>query len=154
ARPVRNRGRSNGGAAGWGRLQMQKGHGSKLDARQEALIAALLTARTYAAAAEKAGVSESTLYAWLRISEFKPAFRDGRRAILEAAVAELQRASGDAVSTLRKNLTCGMFAQENSAALAILDRAFRGMAILDFEERMEQVEQRLGIKADDRTEER
>ncbi len=39
-----------------------KGHGQKLTRKQEALIAALLTEPTHAAAAARAGVSEATLH--------------------------------------------------------------------------------------------
>jgi hypothetical protein len=40
---------------------------SKLTRKQEALIAALLTEPTHAAAAAKAGVSEATLHRWLHL---------------------------------------------------------------------------------------
>ena len=55
------------GAAALGSGQEdRKGHGQKLTSKQEALIAALLTEPTYAVAAAKAGVAESTLYRWLQ----------------------------------------------------------------------------------------
>ncbi len=59
-----------GAAASVSRSEQLRGHGQKLMAKQEALIAALLTERTYSAAATKAGISEATLYRWLN----RPAF--------------------------------------------------------------------------------
>src|SRR5437773_2145081 len=46
-----------GAAALAGRMKQIRGHGQKFTRKQEALIAALLTEPTYAAAAAKAGVS-------------------------------------------------------------------------------------------------
>ena len=52
-----------------------RGHGQKLTARQDALVAALLTAPTHADAAKKAGISEATLYRWLNLPAFQVAYR-------------------------------------------------------------------------------
>src|SRR5262245_35709689 len=64
-----------GAAALTSRHESLKGHGQKLIAKQEALIAALLTEPTYAQAAAKAGVSETTLYRWMRDPAFRKAYR-------------------------------------------------------------------------------
>jgi hypothetical protein len=55
------------------RCEPPKGHGRKLDRKQEAAIAALLVEPTYAAAAPKAGVGETTLYRGLNQPEFRVA---------------------------------------------------------------------------------
>ena len=60
-----------------------RGHGAKIDAKQEVLVAALLTEPTQAKAAEKAGVSETTLYRWLALPEFKTAYRLARRQLID-----------------------------------------------------------------------
>jgi len=52
---------------------------SKLDDRAEAAIAALLTERTHALAATKAGISEATLARWLQASAFQKAYKAARR---------------------------------------------------------------------------
>src|SRR5262249_61743375 len=61
---------AKGAAALGNRREQMKGHGQKLTAKQEALIAALLTEPTYAAAAAQAGVSEATMYRWLQVPVF------------------------------------------------------------------------------------
>jgi hypothetical protein len=50
----------------------------KLTRRQEALILALLSEPTHAAAAAKARVSEATLRRWLHLPAFRAAYRWAR----------------------------------------------------------------------------
>jgi hypothetical protein len=80
---------------------------TKLNRKQESLIAALLTEPTHAAAAVKAGVSEATLHRWLHLQEFQAAYRRARRDIVEAAVGRLQQTAAKAVEALERNLACG-----------------------------------------------
>lgn len=85
-----------GAAALGSRSKQVAGHGQKLSSRQEVLIAALLTEPTYAAAAAKAGVAETTVYRWLHMPSFRDAYRRARREVVEAAVGRLQAATGQA----------------------------------------------------------
>jgi hypothetical protein len=112
-----------------------RGHGQKLGRKQEAVIAALLTEPNHADAARKAGVAEATLYRWLNMAEFQAAYRAARRQVVEAAVGRLQQAAGQAVDTLVKNLTCGVYAAENRAAVAILEQGAKAVEILDLNHR-------------------
>jgi hypothetical protein len=109
-----------------------KGHGQKLTRKRGALIAALLTARTHAAAAAQAGVSEATLHRWLQLPEFQTAYREARRELVEGAVGRMQAATGQAVDTL---VAVAMNAKKDGdrvrAAVALLDPAFRGLADAD-----------------------
>jgi len=73
---------------------------TKLNRKQEAVIAALLTEPTHAAAAATAGVSEATLHRWLLLPEFQAAYRKARRAAVESAIGRLQQRAGKAVETL------------------------------------------------------
>jgi hypothetical protein len=111
-----------------------------LGRKQEALLAALLTEPTLARAAAKAGVSEATVHRWLLLPEFQAAYRRARRQIVEAAIGQLQQATGEAVETLRRNLTCGHAGAEIRAAAAILDQAIRGLELVDLEERLAALE--------------
>jgi hypothetical protein len=108
------------------------GHGQKLTHKQETLIAALLSEPTHADAAAKAGVSEATLYRWLRLPEFQMSYRQARRDLVEGAVGRIQAATGQAVDTL---LTVAKDGQKDSdrvrAAVALLDHAFRGIEQAD-----------------------
>ena len=113
--------------------------GTKIGRKGEAVIAALLTQPTHAAAAAAAGVSEATVQRWLRRPEFSTAYRLARRAVVETAVGRLQQATADAVDALRRNLTCGMPAVEVRAAVAVLDQAVNGVVLIDLESQVEEL---------------
>ena len=125
-----------GSAQGAARLgcsrKQPRGHGQKLTSKQEAVIAALLTESTYAAAAAKAGVGESTLYRWLHLRPFRDAYRKARRELVESAIGRIQAASGQAVEAL---LTVASKGRRDSdrvrASVALLEHAFRGLADAD-----------------------
>ena len=104
----------------------------KLGRKQEALVAALLTEPTHAAAASKAGVSEATLQRWLHLPEFQAAYRQARRQLVEGAVGRIQAATGQAVDTLLAVAKSGAKdADRVRAAVALLDHAQRGLTATD-----------------------
>jgi hypothetical protein len=98
---------------------------TKLNRKQETLIAAMLTEPTLVAAAEKAGISPATLYRWQQLPEFQAAYQAANRQVVNDSVARLQRASDAAVEALERNLRCGKPATEIRAALGILDQVSR-----------------------------
>ena len=105
--------------------------GSKIGRKQEAAIAALLTERMHADAAAKAGISEATLQRWFRDFGFIAAYRAARRQIVEGGIGRVQRVFGEAVDTLRRNLTCGTPSAEIRAAATILEQAVKGVELAD-----------------------
>jgi hypothetical protein len=108
------------------------GHGQKLTRKQEALIGALLTEPTHAAAAAKAGVSEATVGRWLRLPAFRAAYRQARRELVEGAVGRIQAATGQAVDTLLAVAKNGAKDSDRvRAAVALLDHALRGLTDAD-----------------------
>ena|SRR5271155_4435872 len=123
-----------------------RGPSKKLTRKQELAIQALLSEPTYARAAAKAGVDESSLYRWLKLKQFKAAYRAARREVFEGNIALLQRFGNKAVVTLVKNLTCGNPAVEVRAAGAILDYSEHGVEVMDLEERLAEMEERLEKK--------
>jgi hypothetical protein len=120
---------------------MTAGHGSKRPQREEAALAALLSEPTIRAAAEKAGIGESTLLRWMSEPEFKARYRASRRSVVESAIGRLQQAATQAVDALTRNLTCGIPPVEVGAARAVLDQALRAVELVDLAERVEQLEQ-------------
>jgi hypothetical protein len=100
--------------------------------KQERVIAALLTEPSYAAAAEKADVSETTLYRWLNTPAFRTAFERARRELIAAAVGRLQAASGEAVDALTTVAKKGRREGDRvRAANALLEHAWRGLSRAD-----------------------
>ena len=58
-----------------------------LNQRQQDAIIALLDELTVAKAAERLDIAESTLYRWLRDSDFARAYRDARRESFRHAIS-------------------------------------------------------------------
>jgi transposase-like protein len=125
-----------------GRKGQMSGHGEKLSHKQERAIAALLVAPSVTAAAQQIGVNENTLLRWLKDAAFQSAYRDARRAVVQHAIAQVQRATGEAVETLRTVMqdSESPASARVSAAKAILDTALKGIDIDDLEVRIAALE--------------
>ena len=110
----------------------------KLTRKQEALMSALLTAPSLAAAAQHAGLSEVIAWRWLKDATFQANYREARRAVVQHAIAQVQHATGEAVETLRsvmQDLEAPASARV-SAAKAMLETALKGIEIDDLAARM------------------
>jgi hypothetical protein len=119
---------AQGAAALGNRRGQMRGHGQKLTSKQEALIAALLTEPTYAAAAAQAGVGEATMYRWLQLPAFRAAYRQARRELVDAAIGRIQAATGQAVNALLSVTHQGRRDSDRvRAATALLNYAGRGL---------------------------
>jgi hypothetical protein len=114
-----------------------------INRKQEQAIAALLSAQTIKAAAAECGVAEVTLWRWLQSDEFAAAYRTARRQVVEKAITEIQGAASKAVATLIRNLDSTDGSVEVRAANSILDRAVRGVEIIELTERIEKLETRI-----------
>jgi phage terminase small subunit len=122
-----------------------RGHGQKLTYRQEQAIAGLLTASTLTEAAKHAGISEATLWRWLKREEFQVAYRAARREAVAQAVAQLQQTSGEAVQALR-SIMANPAARDGArvtAARAILELALKAVELEDLESRLAALESHL-----------
>ena len=118
-----------------------KGHGEKLGRKEEQAILALLTSPTIPEAATACGIGESTLWRWMQRPDFRDRYREARRQVLEGAITNLQQATGEAASALRRNLSCGVPSVEVRSALGILEQAIRGAELLDLAERIATLEE-------------
>jgi hypothetical protein len=124
-----------------------KGSG-EISAKQQKLIALLLTERTIDAACQKAKVAPTTYWRWMRERRFLVAYRAARRGILENTVAKLQSIVFAAVDTLERNLNCENPAVEIRAAAIILEQSIKGLEMLDIEARLETLESLVSYKED------
>ena len=118
-----------------------------LTAKQEKAVVALLTENSIASAAQKAGVSEKTLFRWLKDDPFKASYRDARREVVTQAVSQISQTTGKAVATLRAVCDDGdaPAGARVSAAKTLLDMAFRGVEIDDLAARVETLESELSL---------
>ena len=67
---------------------------SKLGRRRELALVALLESRDLKEAAEKAGVSEVTLWRWLQREDFRNAFREAKKEAVSLAITKVQQVCG------------------------------------------------------------
>lgn len=77
------------------------GHGEKLSRKQDQVITALVTCASITEAAAQCGLADVTLRRWLKQEPFQAAYREARRAVVQHAITQVQRATGEAVETLR-----------------------------------------------------
>ena len=117
-----------------------KGHGEKLTRKQEEAIMALLSEATLGSAAERIGVSDVTLGRWLKLPEFREAYRQARRDMMDKSTAQLQQSTWAATSPLIRLLGSGSDSVRLRAATTILDQANKGLEMMDFEDRLAAVE--------------
>ena len=120
------------------------GNGQKTRQREKA-ICGLLQQSTIAEAAQYAGISEGTLYRWLRDDPtFQKLYRESRRESVRQATARLQQACGQAVQTLmdvQSDVESSASARV-TAAKAILELAYKAVEIEDLETRITALEER------------
>ena len=92
------------------------------------LVSALMATGTVREAAEKAGVSEATVYRRLRQPAFRKRLREARSLAFAQALGRLQAATGDAVDTLVDVMADkeAPAASRVRAARAVLELASRG----------------------------
>jgi hypothetical protein len=119
-----------------------RGHGAKIGRRKESAVIGLLLEPSFEKAAARAGVSESTLWRWLRLPEFQEAYRSAKRESVSQAIGCLQRASSEAVEALRQimNDIQAPATARVSAARSILEFALKGVELEDILARLEALE--------------
>ena len=109
--------------------------------KRDQAVAALLTQATIAEAAASVGISEKTLRRWLRDPQFAADHRAAQRQAVELAIAGLKQATGEAVATLRRNLTVGVPSVEVRAATEILSQTARWQELDELADRVKALEQ-------------
>ena len=125
------------------------GSDEKLTAKQEAFLAALLTAPTIGEAARAAKIADATARRWLAQPTVRAAWLEMRRQVVDQALMGVQAATAEAVATLRACLADDMPPSVRvRAATAILDTAVRAVEINDLAERIEQLEQALAEQSE------
>ena len=119
----------------------------KLSRKQELAISVLLTCPTLLAAAQQCGVAEVTLHRWLKEAGFQAAYREARRTVVQFAIVQVQRATAEAVETLRAVMhdSESPASARVSAAKTILDTAIKAIELEDLEARIVALETEKGM---------
>lgn len=110
------------------------------DKNKEKILTALISTTSIKDAAEKAKVSQATIYRYLADDRFNMEYRKARHHVVENTVGQIQGASEQAVETLTRNLSCGNPSVEVRAAQIILENTYKGVEILDLGARLEILE--------------
>jgi len=114
----------------------------KISRKQEKAIVALLQCNTHGEAAKATGVGEVTLWRWMQEPEFKEAFRNAKRRLLDQAITNLQRATNKAIGALLsvvEDVNAPASARV-SGAKTILEMSIKAIQIEELETRLEKLE--------------
>lgn len=111
--------------------------------KADRIIVALLEHGTIEKAAAALGVSDVTIWRWLKKPEFQEAYRKARGEAFSRSVARLQHPSGAAVSTLLKVMVNkdAPAASRVRAADCVLDHAANAFELEDLDVRLQRLEQ-------------
>jgi hypothetical protein len=123
------------------------GHGEKVSRKQEQAIMALIACPSITEAATQSGLAEVTLRRWLKQEDFQTAYRAARRTVVQHAIVQVQRATGEAVETLRAVMhdSESPASARVSAAKTILDTAIKAVELEDLEQRITALETAQGM---------
>ncbi|MGG4156878.1 MULTISPECIES: hypothetical protein [Bacteria] len=122
-----------------------KGHGEKRSRKEDIAILALLTEPTMGGAAEKAGVSESTLWRWMQEESFKERYQEAKRQSITHATGRLRQGMTIAVDTLieiARNKKAPAMARV-VAAKTIIESAMNAHEMEELQVRVDRLEESL-----------
>lgn len=107
---------------------------------REKVLNALLNTTSITEAAKACGLSEKTIYRYLEDADFQKEYRRARRSLVETSIGQIQKATAEAVETLKRNLYCENSAVEVRCAQIIIETAVKGVELIDVIERLEVLE--------------
>jgi hypothetical protein len=117
----------------------------KISNKQYQAIAALLISPSVSKAAETVGIGERTVWRWLKIEEFKTAYKQARSELVRHATAQIQAGMSRAVNTLTAIMEDpdAPASSRVSAARCVLDMGLRASEIEELESRIAALEARI-----------
>lgn len=112
----------------------------RLSAKQEKAVSLLLGNHTIAEVAKQVGVTERTLYNWLRHSDFQERLELEKKKLREQAFDKLRTTLNKAVECLENLLESKAESIKLRACQTILDYNIKLAEIKELEERLEKLE--------------
>jgi hypothetical protein len=116
---------------------------TKLSRRQIKAIPFLVGSPTYTQGCEKAKINKATIYKWLKNPEFKVELDRQRNEIVEAAFGMIAQNIEKAVTTLVGLLDTSDNRVKRLTANDIINHFLKRRELVDLEERIERIEERL-----------
>ncbi len=92
--------------------------------------------------ADSVGTSETTIFRWLKLSNFQDELRTLKRIVIERSLGKLQVLNDKSIQTLERLLNCGNYPTECRAAVAILTKNHESIDFFEYESRLKAIEQR------------
>jgi DNA-binding MurR/RpiR family transcriptional regulator len=92
--------------------------------------------------ADSVGTSETTIFRWLKLSNFQDELRQLKRIVIERSLGKLQVLNDKSIQTLERLLNCGNYPTECRAAVAILTKNHESIDFFEYESRLKAIEQR------------
>lgn len=120
-------------------------NGSKLSAKQQRALSALLTSKTVGEAALATGLGERTIYRWLTEPAFRQALSAAEGVLIDAAtrrLLQLQTAALDVFESLLAKDAEVSASVQLRAATAATDYLLKLRELRDIEQRLQALEQR------------
>lgn len=120
-------------------------NGSKLSAKQQRALSALLTSKTVGEAALATGLGERTIYRWLTEPAFRQALSAAEGVLIDAAtrrLLQLQTAALDVFESLLAKDAEVSASVQLRAATAATDYLLKLRELRDIEQRLQVLEQR------------
>ncbi len=112
--------------------------------KREAVALALLEAPTVTEASRRTGVSERTIYVWLKEPEFQEVFREVKKRFISLTLSRLEGITGEAIETLREIMLTGEGESPRvSASKTILETVLKLYEYEQLEERITKLEERI-----------
>ena len=112
-----------------------------ISTKQQKAIAALLSERTFGAAAKRAGIGERTLYNWLNEPAFRAALRSAESAMLETVTRRLSVGQSLALDALETLITKAKHeSTRRQAAVDWLNLSLKFIDTLNIDERLTALE--------------
>lgn len=117
-----------------------------LNHRQTGTILNLLTSSTVEEACRKSGVSKSTVYAWLKDTNFKEELERQRDVLVKSAFNRLKGSVTKAVDELIKLLNSPRPDIRRLASKDVIDYTLKSIEIEDLEQRLNKLEKIISEK--------
>jgi hypothetical protein len=114
---------------------------STLTNRQTRTIAVLVRARTVEEGAKMAGLSKTTIYAWLRLPAFREELARQKNQLMDVALGNLKSVVEKAVSVLTSLLDSQSEAIRRGVANDVLGHALRGRELEELDGRLAKLEE-------------
>jgi DNA-binding MurR/RpiR family transcriptional regulator len=92
--------------------------------------------------AASVGTSETTIFRWLKLSNFQDELRTLKRIVIERSLGKLQVLNDKSIQTLERLLNCGNYPTECRAAVAILTKNHESIDFFEYESRLAKIEER------------